>query len=189
MTNANTNIQLDSLHTAIEDAIKAQFPDLATVEFYSEVRKNVPKPACLLELTEMDVTMDDDPGTEQLAVMASFEARLVIGFRDNDMKAKLEVRKLAGALAAWIHKTRNRWGLPVGPATVVGCYQDNFEPELDQYEVWRVEWQQTLHLGETIWTDGTRPDGAFYSFTPDVGLGNEDKYRALDGVTAPTINE
>ena len=176
----NTEITLDHLHDAIVAATTAQFPDLATVEFYREDRKGLPMPACLLELTDMEAAPDFDPGTDQLAVLATFEAQLVIGFRQPGKSAKREIRKLAGAFAAWVRL--QRWGCPVGPAQVVGAFPDDFEPELDQFECWRVEWQQIIHLGETVWTnDGTTPTAVFVSQVPLVGAAHADEY---DQVTA-----
>jgi hypothetical protein len=48
--NADTAISIEEFHTRIVDAIKAQFPDLQTVEFYREDRDEVPTPACLLDM-------------------------------------------------------------------------------------------------------------------------------------------
>lgn len=178
---ANTNLSLDVLHAAIVADIKAQFPGLVTVEFYREDRKNLPKPACLLTLTEFEASPDDDPGTEQLAVLAHFEAELVIGF--NTLKAKQSIRLLAASLAAWLHNRRwdNPAGttpkLPTGPCMVGGCYPDDFQPELDQFEVWRVDWQQIVHLGDTVWTnEGVTPSRVFLGQAPEVGTGNEADY-------------
>lgn len=171
--NANTDISLATLHAAIVADIQAQFPQLVTVEFYREDRQNLPKPACLLELTELEAIPDDDPGTEQLAVMAKFEAELVVSFRTPN--AKQSIRVLAGAFAAWLRM--RRWTnpadptkkLPTGEAQVIGAYQDDFaimgrqrQDALEQFEIWRVEWQQRIHLGNTIWTDeGTTPSDVF----------------------------
>ena len=171
--NANTEVDLGVLHDAIVADIKAKFPQLVTVEFYREDRKELPKPACLLELTELEALPDEDPGTEQLAVMAKFEAELVIGFRTP--KAKQSIRLLAAALAAWLRKRRwnNPTGetpkLPTGECQVIGAYQDDFsvmgqqrDQDLPQLEVWRVEWQQIVHLGATVWTeDGVAPSSVF----------------------------
>lgn len=186
--NANTEVDLGVLHDAIVADIKAAFPDLATVEFYREDRKELPKPACLLELTELEALPDDDPGTEQLAVMAKFEAELVIGFRTP--KAKQSIRLLAASLAAWLRKRRwtNYSGttlkLPTGECQVIGAYQDDFtvmgrdnDQGMPQLEVWRVEWQQIIHLGKTVWTDeGTTPTQIFFGQAPDIGTGNEADY-------------
>lgn len=171
--NANTNIDLAVLHSAIVADIKAQFPQLVTVEFYLEDRKELPKPACLLELTELEALPDEDPGTEQLAVMAKFEAQLVITFRET--QAKQSIRLLAAAFAAWLRM--RKWTnpnnpdkkLPTGAAQVIGAYPDDFavmgrqrDQELGQFEIWRVEWQQIIHLGETAWTDeGVTPSDVY----------------------------
>lgn len=178
---ASTNISLAVLHDAIVADIKAQFPTLATVEFYRDDRKNLPKPACLLSMTEFEGSPDDDPGTEQLAVMMTFEAELIIGF--NSLKAKQNIRVLAASFAAWLHKRRwtNPAGLtpklPTGPCIVSGAYPDDFQPELDQFEVWRIEWQQLVHLGDTVWTnEGETPSRVFFGQVPEVGTGNEADY-------------
>lgn len=186
--NANTNVDLAVLHAAIVADIKAQFPALVTVEFYREDRKDLPKPACLLELTELESLPEDDPGTEQLAVMAKFEAELVISFRTP--QAKQSIRLLAASLAAWLRL--RRWNdqanpgkkLPTGAALVIGAYQDDFavmggqrDPALEQFEVWRVEWQQIIHLGATVWTDeGATPSIVYMGQAPEVGTGNEGDY-------------
>lgn len=184
MANAQTVTTLDAVHEGIVTAIRAQFPDLLTVESYRLDRKTLPTPACLVELTEMDAEMDADPGTEQLAVLARFEARFVIGFRQGAKNPKLEVRKLAAAFAAFARL--QRWGCPIGPAEVIGCYQDDFDPELDQFECWRVEWRQVIHLGDTVWKDeGTTPGEPVFSWSPKVGPGNEAYYRPLAELLPP----
>lgn len=176
--NADTQIDLEELHGAIVTAISGQFPDIETVEFYREEEERQPDfdtPACLLELAELEPVPEEDPGTEQLAVYARFEARLVIGFRTE--RAKIEIRKLAAAFAVFLRQ--RRWGLPVGQAEVLAIAADNFSPELDRFEVWRVEWRQLVHLGESVWIDttSTMPDEPVYSFSPDIGTGNEEDYR------------
>lgn len=176
--NANTEISLDVLHQAITADILAKFPALQTVEFYrgegQEDRKALQTPACLLDLSEMEASPDDDPGTEQLAVIAHFEAELVIRF--NTPNAKRSIRRLAAAVAAWLHN--RRWDdpanpgkkLPTGPCVVVGAYKDDFsgltpgqrDVPLDQFEVWRVEWRQIVHLGESVWNDeGVTPSEVY----------------------------
>ena len=177
--NANTVTTLDAVHDGIIAAIKAQFPDLKTVEAYRLDRKSIATPACLIEMTEMDIDMDIDPGTEQLATVAQFEARFVIGFRQGAKNPKLEVRKLAASFAAFARL--QRWGCPIGPAEVVGIYPDDFDPELDQFECWRVEWRQVIHLGDTIWKDGGEVPTPFFSWAPNFGDANKDGYTDATG--------
>lgn len=192
MANANTEIDLAELHQAIETAIRDQFPALKTVEFYREEDDRKPPapeqlPACLLEMSEMEPEPDDDPGTDQLAVNARFEARLIISFREP--RAKLEIRRLAAAFAAWLrlkrwpHPTKPGRTLPTGPAQVIAILPDDFGPELDRYEVWRVEWLQPIHLGKGTWNDEGVVPGAplygspLYSWAPDIGFGHENDYQ------------
>ena len=178
MANAQTVTTLAAVHEGIVSAIREQFPSLKTVEAYRKNRESLPTPACLIELTEMEAEDGIDPGTGQLAVSARFDARLVLGFRQ-DSNPKLEVRRLAGALAAFAHQ--RRWGCPIGPANIIGCYPDDFDPELEQYECWRVEWRQTIHLGESVWTDGGLVPEPYLAWAPEAGTGPEADYRPVTG--------
>lgn len=169
---------LDAVHDGILGVIRAQFPDLKTVEAYRLDRRSVQAPACLLEMTELEVDDTIDPGTGQLAVMARFEARFVIGFRQGGRNPALEVRKLAAAFAAFARL--QRWGCPIGPAEVLGCWPDEFDPDQEQFECWRVEWQQVIHLGESVWRDdGTPPAEVLVAVAPEIGRQHEAQYQGV----------
>lgn len=193
--NANSEVNLDVLHNAIIEDIQKQFPDLKTVEFYrgegneGDDRRTLPVPACLLVLTEFEPSDDDDPMTGQLAVLANFEAELIIRFTTPN--AKRSIRNLAASFAAWLRM--RRWTDPndpakklaTGPAMVSGAYQDDFssvmpgqrEKPLDQYEIWKVEWRQLVILGESIWTDeGTTPTTVYLGAAPEIGPDHIDDY-------------
>ena len=171
----DTALDLDALHDGIIASIRAAFPDIATVEDYREERQSLPIPAVLIELTELEPAPDEDPGTEQLAALARFDAHIVLGFRTPQIKR--EIRKLAAALALHVHT--NRWGQRVGPAEVTAIVPDDFTPELDQFEVWRVEWQQMVHIGESVWrNDGAAPI-PFFSWAPQIGPDNEPAYEPV----------
>ena len=150
MTDANTNVSLEALEGAIEAAIKAQFPTIGTVEFYREERRPVVAPAVLLEMSEFEPHKASfDAGTGQLVVDATFEARLLLPFKVP--RVKQEIRKLAASFAAWIHL--RRWpGIPNGECQFMSAYPDGFSVEQDQYEAWRVTWEQKIFLGDTVWT-------------------------------------
>jgi len=171
---------LAALHQAIVDAIAAQFPSMQTVADYREDRTNLPMPAILVELEDFEAAPDDNPGTEQLMVFARFAATIVIGFRTES--AKREIRRLAAALGVFVH--RNRWGTAhgyVGPAEVLTITPDEFDPEMDRVEVWRVEWRQMLALGDGVWVnDGSLPTEILYSFVPEIGVPFEEEYEPVD---------
>lgn len=171
---------LGQLHDAIVAGIKAQYPDLVTVEFYTHDR-DAPKasqlPACFLDLTEFENVPEEDPGNDMLAMHACFEAELVLPFRT--ARGKLEIRKRAAAFAGFLRQ-RSRWpgALQAGAMQVLGAYRSDFSPQLDQYEVWRVDWRQLLYIGRDAWDESgiPVPSGVFLGIDPDIGLSNVDKY-------------
>lgn len=185
MSDPNAFLDLDALHDAIVLAIKTQFPDLVTVEFYrTDERKGPQLPAVLLDLCEFESEPDLDDGTEQLAVSARFEAQIIFGFKSP--KVKREIRKFAAAFAAWMRL--RRWtGISTDAAMVTSCHPDEFDPRLDEYEVWCVEWTQGLYLGNNVWTNGgALPTDVWVGYKPNIGTGHEADYTNLnDGPVPP----
>ena len=172
------NLDLDHLHDAILAQIRAQFPDLVTVEDYDADRKDLLVPAILLELVDMEADPDSDPGTEQLAVVTKWAARVVFSFRQNHVKR--EIRKLAGALGVLVHS--NRWGQHVNPARVTVIGPDAFDPAFDKFEVWAVEWDQQIDLGESVWSGvGVVPERVMVGYAPAIGPGQEAEYTEQEG--------
>lgn len=180
--NADDGITLDALHQGILDAIAGALPGIRTVEDYPDDRQRVQVPAALVELVELSAAPDDDPGTGQLALEASFELRYILGFRGaNQGRA---IRSQVAALAHFIH--RQQWGLPVEPAAVTACEPDEFSPELDQYLVWRIDWTQLVFIGENEWIDGGTPPGEVWvGIAPEIGPEHRDDYHRLAGEGAP----
>lgn len=172
----DTAIDLDALIDAITASITAAFPVFATVEAYREDRKSLALPACLVQLVDLEPT--DDIGTEQLPVVAHFEAQVILGFRTDAVKRAAP--KLAASVA--LHIRARRWGQPVEPATVTAIEPDSFDPRLDEFEVWRVDWQQTIHIGPSIWgDDGMFPSQVLVAFAPDIGAPSEGEYQTIVG--------
>lgn len=174
--NAQTEIDLDTLHSAITGAIAAAMPTFRSVQSYPSTRTALPLPAALVDLEDFEAAPDADPGTEQLAVVARFRARVVLGMSTADLQR--QVRKAATSLAHLVHL--NRWGLPVGPARVTVIAPDAFDPELDQYEVWSVEWEQVVHLGASVWQDGILPSEVFVGTDPATGPDHVAAYQAIE---------
>lgn len=176
-------VNIDVLQDAIVADIAAAFPDLKTVDFYSDERdvRNI-VPACELDIPEWQDFTSPDPGTGQQPVMMRFEARFIIDGVDSQ-EAKRSIRRLAVAFTAFLYK--RRWSdaanpgkkIPTGPAEFLGAYHDQFHENLDQYQVWRVEWQQSVSLGESVWdAAGAAPTHVFVGFAPDIGAGHAADY-------------
>lgn len=168
---------LGVLYDAIVGSIALQFPGIRTVRDHVSTRDKITTPAVLVDMVEMEAG-DSDPGTEQIALDATFEARIIIGFRTE--KAKREIRKLAAALSSHIHM--QRWGQPCGAAQVIVAEPDAFDPDLDRYEVYRIEWRQPILIGTNVWiNDGQIPTTVLGSFDPDIGADHKDDYVVIAG--------
>ncbi|RKR02594.1 hypothetical protein C7446_2312 [Kushneria sinocarnis] len=175
--NIEEGINLDALHEAILTCIRHRFPALQTVDDYPDDRQRIVAPAVLVELTELAPIPDEDPGTGQLALEAQFEARYIVGFRG--LEQQREIRRNVATLAHFVHQ--QRWGMAIEPARVTACERDEFSPELDQYHVWRLEWSQTLYVGESVWQDeGVPPTNIHVGVAPAIGPEREDRYQRLD---------
>lgn len=177
---------------AIVADIKARFPSMVNVEFFPdepEANTRMPVPAILLDVSEMETDAENDPGTEQSPMKLSFSAFIIIsGLQDGN--TKLQIRLLAAALASWL-KLRlwrdpsnpgdddNPNYLPSDPAMVLGAYRDDFNPALDRYEVWRVDWEQVVYLGESVFDTTFLPDHVWLGLAPEIGLEHKDKYTEL----------
>ncbi|EKN01119.1 MULTISPECIES: hypothetical protein [unclassified Acidocella] len=147
MANQNGAVDLDAYHDAVLDALKQEFAIFKTVEDYPQDRKPRATPALFVELEELEQANDQDPGTGQQALNLRMVARVIVPASDE--KAGRQVRALAAAVASFVHL--NKFGQAILAAQVVGAYQDAFSPELDQYLVWKVEWQQVGHFGCSVY--------------------------------------
>ena len=200
MTDRLQGTNLAALHQAIVEVSAAAFPGVH-FEFYREDRTSLPfgdglaghdpMAYALLDLAEFEPGDTADPGTGQQAMIAKFEAEIVMKSLPAD--ARLSVRALAAAFAAFIRKqVRFRPDLVFqGQARVAGCYKSDFSPELDQYEVWRVEWMQEVWLGQgTIWMPDPSipapPNQVLFSFVPVVGTAYEPEYKDITGLPRVT---
>lgn len=136
--------QQDLYHTEEENTSYI----IQTCEIYPTIRKEIVAPAVFVELASLEP--DKDPGTEELALKARFEARIVV---DSTIEnAPIIVRSLAAEVARVVNK--NTWEKNVSPAEFLSAEPDGFRPELDAYLVWMVDWSHQLHLGKSVWEEG-----------------------------------
>ena len=185
MADAIDGVDLEQLHEAIIFQLQAQFPQFKLIEFYrDEEERRAPGtqqlPALFLELANIEIDEDGDKGTGQLPLLARFEARIIDSFAQK--KAKIQVRKLATGLAYYIFKHKFFTGIKgkgVGASAVNAITEDAFYPELDRFEVWRVDFTTSIVVGENIWADDDKTPTLVYSASPDIGLGHEDKYQEV----------
>lgn len=178
----DTAINFDELLDAMCASIGAAFPALQVVDAYDPDRGEFPAPALFVGIDDMEGVPDEDPGTEQLALLVRFEAYLILGFRTTEVLRQAPA--LAAAIAHHIHLSR--WGKPVRPAEVTLIEPDEFSPELDQFVAWRIDFQHVVHVGASIWTDeGTLPTQVLASWAPKIGPGNEPSYVDIEQMGGP----
>ncbi|WP_353282200.1 hypothetical protein [Wolbachia endosymbiont (group A) of Aleiodes leptofemur] len=141
-------MNLKDLHDKICTTLKKEISAIQTCEVYPAIRKELVAPAVFIELSSLE--QGKDPGTEELALKARFEARIVV---DSTIEnAPLIVRTLAAEVAKVVNK--NTWNIKnVSPGEFISAAIDGFRPELDAYLVWMVDWSHQLHLGKSIWTE------------------------------------
>ncbi|WP_264685634.1 hypothetical protein [Wolbachia endosymbiont (group B) of Watsonalla binaria] len=137
------------LHQTICTTLKKEIPSIQTCEIYPSIRKELLAPAVFVELASLEP--GKDAGTEELAMKARFEARIVI---DSTIEnAAIIVRSLASEVAKVVNK--NTWNVKnVSPGEFISAEIDGFRPELDAYLVWMVDWSHQLHLGKSVWEEG-----------------------------------
>ncbi|MFP3016508.1 hypothetical protein [Wolbachia endosymbiont (group A) of Agelastica alni] len=146
-------MNLKDLHDKICTTLKKEISAIQTCEVYPAIRKELVAPAVFVELSGFE--KGHDPGTEELALKARFEARIVI---DSTIEnAAIIVRSLASEVAKVVNK--NTWNVEnVSPGEFISAEVDGFRPELDAYLVWVVDWVHEIHIGESVWSEtGIKP--------------------------------
>lgn len=168
-------LNLNQWHQAVIDHLK-QNETLKTVSDYPREKEKITGPAAFLELTAIQFSNDDNPGTEQLAATLEAEVRIIIGYRTKD--AKRTIRLLAANIARQLEG--ERFGLVAQPARVGGCWPDEFDAMLDKYAVWRIVFTQDVLLGDSCFDDsGVVPETLYVGYSPEVSAPHEDDYQEL----------
>ena len=85
---------IENLHSAILARITDNIAGIQTSGFYPKLRTAVITPAVFVDMVSLEP--GDDPGTEQLAVVARFQARAIVTAGENSL---IQVRELAAEIA------------------------------------------------------------------------------------------
>lgn len=178
MADANTEVTLPQMQTAIATAIAAAFPEFKTVEFdRDDEDENIQTPAVLLEFVEAEPAPSNDAGTGQWPALARFQARLLLNAHKTQ---RADVKVMAVALAAWLN-LRHFPGVFVDPCQVIACEPDEFAPHVDKFRAWRIEWVMPAMFGNSAWLQDGDSHNSFFSFAPYIGLPYEDHYAPIEG--------
>ncbi|WP_320169952.1 hypothetical protein [Maridesulfovibrio sp.] len=172
-------INIIEAHTSIVADLKTAFPSCSIGDYRRE-NGAVKAPALALELAEIEPG-EKNPGTGQLEATFRWVVYPLIHFKTKDAARK--VAALVCAVAKFVHG--NRFGLPVSAAKFIGGYPEDFKPAKDGYEEWRVEFEFSGYLGESVWDDaGITPQTVYLGYSPLIGAAYKADYQEVEGIEA-----
>ena len=159
------SVTLTQVHNAILARLREKFPK-ATVESYNpEESLSVLAPALLLELEEFDP--GDDAGDDRLPAQCRFSIHCVLGWEVKNLA--LEIREFAAAVVMLV-RNDGIWlkGSVLTKPKQIGAYPGNFRKDMNSgYDSWVVSWEQTVYLGESVWTaEGVTPQQVHFAYAP-----------------------
>ncbi|RBW63034.1 hypothetical protein [Ruegeria sp. A3M17] len=167
-------IDLGTALDTIVATIAGEFQAFKTVASEDQAPRDLPVPAILLQLSELEPEAEKDPHTGQFPCLVHVEARLIMGNRTP--RVRRDSIKAAGALAAFVHN--NRLGVKWGAAEVLAVEPDEFAPQADNFNIWRLEWVHFACVGSSYFIDsGVTPTQVLASWAPDIGSDNEADYK------------
>lgn len=178
------NLTIEELLAYAEEYVKTNFPVFKEVKAFEDSRdpKDLRTPAFFFECSDVQTNVEDDPETGETVATLRFEGQVICAATTPRKK----VFQLALAVASKLR--RSRLGVPVGvkvgPVRVLGVSADSFNPNLDQFHVYSVEWEQLVYLGESVFNDDGSfmpPSEVLVSSSPRVGLDHATAYEPLGG--------
>ncbi|KDM92895.1 hypothetical protein [Photobacterium galatheae] len=170
-------IHLNDYHQAVKTWLSENLSWLKTIEHYPETQTALKTPCVFFGVMDWERS-DNQPMNGQLAVTLNCEILAVLGMAD--AQYQLEVRNAAMAIGLAIEQSR--FGLPVDPAVFVSAEPDGFNPELDEYAVWSIRFNQDVEIGQDVYQpEGLTPHTVHVGYSPDIGPANTDKYEQVVG--------
>jgi hypothetical protein len=149
MATDTAEIQVDEYLDAVAVKLRERFPLFTTVKCFPEDRsfEDIALPAMLFEITEFETAPTHDYGSGQAPVDVRVELHMLFDFKTPNIKRRLPA--IAASVLAFVNL--QRWGFKCEAAEALGASPDSFEPGMDQFATWRVEWHQVLKLGDNVW--------------------------------------
>lgn len=156
---------LTSLHTAIIDRLSADF-SATTVAAYPDLKRKITLPAVLVDLDEFDIA---DFGEDALGLNVRFTVYCVAD--PAVANAEMTVRNLAVTMALRIYQEKD-FGYDVNTgAEIIRVSPDDFNPDLQGYLVWSVEFV----IGITVGQEAYSTDPADGIHVTEMTIGDLDK--------------
>lgn len=168
-------IHLNDYHDNVKQWLIDQMPWFESVDLYPETQTALKTPCIFFGVLDWE-RAEEQPMNGQMAVTLNCEILAVLGMADE--KYQLEVRNAAMAISLKVEESR--FGMPIEPAIFVSAEPDAFNPELDDYAVWSIRFNQTVEVGVDAFTpEGLTPTTVHVGYSPDLGDKNQDKYEQV----------
>jgi len=165
------------LHQAVKDTLR-ELSWQRDVAAYPEVKTGLVTPALYFAVNAWSRA---EAGTDQLHVDADCNIYLVVN-RSLDLEEgytpELYARDLADDLTCLVDA--QTFGLEIGPSVFVSAEVDEFDDEMDDYHVWRIDFSVLLPVGPDPHDITRAPlQQVWLGKAPDIGHGHEEDYLAL----------
>ena len=170
------DLDLEAALAGVVAGLAVRFPDLNVVVAEDVESVDLPVPAMVCQIAEIEPDPDGDQLTGQFPCLVRVQARIVLGHRTP--KVRMATLKLAGAVAAAVHT--ERFGVAWGGGRVFIVEPDEFSPDADRFDVWLVEWLHSASLGNGFALPAEfQPSQVLVSEAPLIDAGNHGAYREL----------
>ncbi|MFA0194475.1 hypothetical protein AB4501_26305 [Vibrio sp. 10N.222.55.E8] len=168
-------IHLTDYHQAVKQWLADNLPWLNSVDFYPETQTALKAPCAFFGVMDWERS-ETQPMNGQLAVTLNCEILAVLGMAE--AQYQLEIRNAAMAIGLKVEESR--FGMAIEPAVFVSAEPDAFNPELDEYAVWSIRFNQDVEVGEDAFKpEGLTPTMVKVGYSPDIGQVNSDKYEQV----------
>ncbi|WP_125782847.1 hypothetical protein [Pseudoalteromonas rubra] len=145
-------VHLDDYHAQVSANLAAEFDWLKSVECYPAIDNKVNAPIAFLSVSAWEKHADQ-PANGQLRVTLQCEVTLLIDFSMEN--AEMLVRN--AAMAIGLHLDSNAMAIGgARPAQFLHAMPEGRYPELDEYAVWTVFYQQSVLVGDDAFSEGVR---------------------------------
>lgn len=168
-------IHLTEYHEKVKEWLSNNLPWINSVETYPETQTALTTPCVFFSVIDWD-RAEEQRMNGQMSVTLNCEILAILGM--DDSQYQLEVRNAAMAIGLKIEESR--FGMPIEPAVFVSAEPDAFSPELDDYAVWSIRFNQTVNVGaDAFKPTGLRPTQVKVGYHPDTGLKNLSSYETV----------
>ena len=171
------SIHLDDYHTAVQQYLSAELPWLKVVESYPERCDRLDTPSAFFGVVDWD-RAEEQRMTGELSV--ELNCQLLVVFGQAGKISSNAIRNAAMSISLKLDE--QRFGLDAEPAQFVSAEPWAFDPDLDQYVVWAVNFRHQVEVGEDQFdlVPDFLPTSANVGQVPKTGADHLDDYEQLD---------